>query len=169
MNHNFNSYQAPVLRANFDGSPPKKIPQARNSYDTTLWKLLTQSRVKVRIKISKLFWEEYRHLPIRSNNSPPTYILKQLPTYLYAQTTPQLLSTYMIKQLPTYLYPQTTVKPTEAMMSLLCHHWRNSIIYIIKTPPPPDTGNRTCVQYSWSLSNLQLYTIQLYTHSSISH
>ena len=35
--------------------------------------------------------------------------------------------------------------------------------------PPLDTGNRTCVQYSWSLSHLQVYTIQLYTHSSISH
>ena len=36
-------------------------------------------------------------------------------------------------------------------------------------PPPPDTGNGICVQYRWSLSNLQLYTIQLYAHISISH
>ena len=39
---------------------------------------------------------------------PPTYMLKQLPTYLYAQTTPHLPissknlpPTYMLKQLPT--------------------------------------------------------------------
>ena len=64
-----------------------------------------------------LYAQTTPHLPICSNNSPftymlkqlpPTYMLKQLPTYLYAQTTPHLPissknlpPTYMLKQLPT--------------------------------------------------------------------
>ena len=45
------------------------------------------------------------HLPICSNNSPPTYMLKQLPTYLYAQTSPHLPIFSNISP-PTYMLKQ---------------------------------------------------------------